>query len=222
MLEHKGVEHKVVDVLPGFQAVVVRALGFPGITVPALRIDGRRVQGSRKISRFLDELVPSPPLFPLDPAARSAVEEAERWGDETLQPIPRRIFRWGAAHNQHVRRWVAEDVAGLPLPGVLAWSNVPVARKLASMADARDDAIRGDIAALPDLLAHADSLIAAGTIGGSSLNAADFQIGTSVRALLGFPDLRSLVEGRPIADLARRVLPRYPEPIPRFLPPVWL
>jgi hypothetical protein len=90
------------------------------------------------------------------------------------------------------------------------------------MADARDDAIRGDIAALPDLLAHADSLIAAGTIGGSSLNAADFQIGTSVRALLGFPDLRSLVEGRPIADLARRVLPRYPEPIPRFLPPVWL
>jgi len=42
MLERKGVEHRIVDILPGFQPVVVRLLGFPAITVPALRFDGRR------------------------------------------------------------------------------------------------------------------------------------------------------------------------------------
>ena len=36
-------------------------------TVPALRIDGEKVQGSRAIMRRLDELVPEPPLFPSDP-----------------------------------------------------------------------------------------------------------------------------------------------------------
>lgn len=222
MLEHKGVEHKVVDIVPGFQRLVVKVVGFRGTTVPALRIDGRRVQGSRQISRFLDELVPSPPLFPADGSERRAVEEAERWGEETLQPIPRRLFRWGAARHQYLRHWIAEEVVGMPAPAAMARANAPVARKLARMVDARDDAVRGDLSALPDLLAHADALIADGTIGGDSLNAADFQIAPSVRVLLAFDDLRHLVEGRPIGDLARRILPRYPEPVPRFLPPAWL
>ena len=68
--------------------MAVRLLGFPGATVPALRIDGRRVQGSLEISRFLDSFVASRPLFPAEPEARRAVEEAERWGEQTLQPIP--------------------------------------------------------------------------------------------------------------------------------------
>jgi glutathione S-transferase len=222
MLERKGIEHKVVDVVPGFQPLVVRVVGFRGITVPALRIDGRRVQGSRQISRFLEGIVPLPALFPADPSERRAVEEAERWGEETLQPIPRRLFRWGAAKHQYLRRWIASEVVGVPAPGAMARANAPIARKLANMVDARDDAVRGDLTALPDLLAHADALIAEGTIGGDSPNAADFQIATSVRVLLAFEGLRPMVESRPIGELARRILPLYPGPIPRFLPPVWL
>ena len=38
---------------------------------------------------------PEPPLFPSDPAARTAVEEAERFGDEDLQAPVRRIL-WNA------------------------------------------------------------------------------------------------------------------------------
>jgi glutathione S-transferase len=109
MLERKDIEHKVVELLPGFHPVAVRLLGFPGATVPALRIDGRRVQGSLEISRFLDSFVASPPLFPAEPEARRAVEEAERWGERTLQPIPRRLFRWGTARHQYLRRWVVEE-----------------------------------------------------------------------------------------------------------------
>jgi len=222
MLEHKGIEHRVVNIVPGFQAPVVRLVGFRGITVPALRFDGRRVQGSREISRFLDQVAASPRLFPADVEHRRAVEEAERWGEHTLQPIPRRLFRWGAAQHQYLRRWIADEVVGMPAPGAMAFLNSPVAAKLARMSDARDDAVRGDIASLPDLLAHADALIADGTIGADEPNAADFQIATSVRVLVAFEELEPLVSGRPVADLARRILPEYPGPVPPFLPADWL
>jgi len=43
-----------------------------------------------------------------------------------------------------------------------------------------------------------------------------------VRVLLAFKHLRAMVEDRPIGQLARRLQPDYPGPVPRFLPPVWL
>jgi len=77
MLEHKGIDHKVVHVMVGPHAFGMLGRGFQTMTVPALKLDGRRVQGSREISRALDELVPQPPLFAADPAQRQAVEDAE-------------------------------------------------------------------------------------------------------------------------------------------------
>lgn len=82
--------------------------------------------------------------------------------------------------------------------------------------------MRAALAALPLLLDYVDALIADGTIGGEEPNAADFQIGTTVRVFLAYTDLRSRVEGRPCAELAMRLLPDYPEPIPAFLPRDWL
>jgi glutathione S-transferase len=124
-------------------------------------------------------------------------------------------------HDQ-LRRWIAADVVGLPAPGLMARANAPLARRLARMVDARDDAVRGDLAALPDLLGYADALITNGTIGGDEPNAADFQIAASIRVLLAFEDLQPLVEAHPSADLARRILPDFPGPIPSILPPDWL
>src|SRR3954465_7045230 len=95
MLEHKGIDYKRTDLMPVVSKGVLRAVGFPGITVPALKIDGHKVQGSRKIARELDLIKPEPPLLPADPAARAAVEQAETWGDEVLQPVARRIL-WNA------------------------------------------------------------------------------------------------------------------------------
>ncbi len=68
-----------------------------------------------------------------------------------------------------------------------------------------------DLAALPALLDHVDELLAEGTIGGPRLNAADWQIGTSVRVLLAMEDVSRLVAGRPAEAHARRVQPDYPE-----------
>ena len=84
--------------------------GFERPTVPALEIDGRRLQGTAQISRSLDELVPEPPLFPADPDARARVEEAERWGEPVLQPVPRRLFRYLLLTSERARLWVGAEV----------------------------------------------------------------------------------------------------------------
>src|ERR1700727_2187825 len=82
MLDHKGIDYKVVQLPPGPHAFIMLALGFETMGVPAIKWGDRRVQGTRSISRVLDELVPELPLFPSDPAQRKAVEDAERWGEE--------------------------------------------------------------------------------------------------------------------------------------------
>jgi len=222
MLERKGVDHEVVDLLPGLHPVQLRAAGFRGGTVPALRLDGRRVQGSRTISRALDQAWPEPPLFPVEPTSREQVAAAERWGEQVLQPVPRRIFRWGVTHSQAMRRWMIADVIGLPAPGPLAVAQAPVAWGFARMSGATDATVRSDIASLPTLLDRMDELIAAKTIDGEQPNAADFQIATAVRVLLAFDDLRPAVERRRAAELAMRLQPSYPGTIRPVLPPEWL
>jgi glutathione S-transferase len=220
MLEHKGLEHKTVWLLPGLHPFLVRTRGFRGNTVPAMKIDGRKIQTSRAISRALEELRPDPPLFPSDPQTRIEVEEAERWGDETLQDLPRRIVRWLTAHNQDARVMIARDV-GIPLPAVAAAVNAPVARRLASRVDA-DEQIENAIAAVPVVLDRVDELIADGVIGGDEPNAADFQISTSVRAIMTVQDLRPAFEGRPAAEHAMRFLPELGKDFPAGMYPAEL
>jgi glutathione S-transferase len=217
MLELKGVDHEVVNLLPGLHPIFLRAAGFRGVTVPALRVDGGRVQTSLRISRFLDRFQPEPRLFPADPDAKQAVEDAEAWGEATLQPVPRRLFRWAAVRQPELRRWLAEG-SGMPLPDVAAFVNAPVARRFARAVGATDERIHADLAELPSMLDRVDALIAEGTIGGPEPNAADCQIASSVRALLAFGDLEPAVANRPCADLAMRLFAGYPSPIPLRLP----
>ena len=61
MLDHKGVEYETVKLPPGAHAFIMLALGFDTMAVPALKIDGRRVQGTRWIARALDEEFPTAP-----------------------------------------------------------------------------------------------------------------------------------------------------------------
>jgi glutathione S-transferase len=221
MLELKEIDHEVVDLLPGMHPVLLRAAGFRGGTVPALKVDGERVQGSVPISRFLERLAPQPPLFPAEAAARRAVEDAEVWGESELQPIPRRVFRWGTVGNPGLRRWVAE-LSGIPAPSLAATLNAPVARRFARVSNASDQRVRSDLEALPAMLDRVDRWIAEGTLGGAAANAADCQIASTVRVLLAYEDLQPLLEGRASAELAMRLFPSYPEPIPLRLPVAWL
>lgn len=225
MLEHKGIPYELVRVPAGFQAVRVRLAGFRGSTVPALRIDDRRVVGTRAIARALDEIQPSPPLFPADPDRRRRVEEAETWGETVLQPLPRRVLRW-ALHYDRDARVAFLRVLGNPKPERTARLIGPVTGYLVPREHAHDrDRIRKDWAAFPAHLDHVDALIAEGTIGGAEPNAADFQIGTTIRLMLAIPPYAEAIAGRPSEDLARRLWPRYPldfaPVLGRFGPEAW-
>ena len=222
MLDHKGMEARVWDILPGLHPLVVRAAGFEGGTVPALRVDGHRVQGTLAISRTLDELVPEPPLFPADPQQRAAVVDAERWGHDELQALARRVFRFAALHTHAIRVWMAQEVVGVPLPGLVGLVYKPVMAYFARAAGATAHAVRRDLERLGGVLDHADALLDDGTIGGEQPNAADFQILCSIRLLLCHSELRPAIERRACGQAALRLVPHYPEPIPAGLPPAWL
>jgi len=221
MLELKGIDYQSVKILPGMQRIQVRLLGFPGGTVPALKLDGRRIQGSREIARALDDLQPDPPLFPADPELRRQADEAERWGEEEFQDFPRRIFRWGLARDLELRRWLAA-ASGLPAPALTARMSGLNARYYARLVRADEAAVRSDLAALPEALNHADSLLAQGVLTLDPPNAASLQILSTVAALEGFADLHDQVAAHPVAAPALRLFPDHPGPVPAFLPPAWL
>jgi glutathione S-transferase len=72
------------------------------------------------------------------------------------------------------------------------------------------------------MLDRIDAWIRDGLLGGEVLTAADLQIGANVRLLLLFEDLSPWIEGRPAAELARRVAPVYPGRIGAVFPSEWL
>jgi glutathione S-transferase len=222
MLERKGLDYRYVELLAGAHPPSLWALGFRRITVPAMRLaDGRRVQGSLAIAQALEALAPDPSLYPSQPAARAAAQDAERWGEAVLQPIPRRLIRWGLRSSASQRRWFAEVGTPFPAPALVGRLLTPLAPVFAALVGARDDTVRSDLAQLPQLLDEVDRLLGGGVIGGAELGAADFQIGASVRMLLAMQDVGRLVAGRPAEAFARRVVPHYPS-IPAALPADWL
>ena len=223
MLERKGIDHRVVNLPPGTHAVGLRLVGFRGGTVPALRLDRHRVQGTLAISRALDEAEADPPLFPADPRRREDVIEAERWGEGELQELPRRLTRWATLHHAEMREHMARET-GIPLPRVAAFLNIPAARHFAHKVGSDDDElVRETLLSIPARLDRVEELIAGGTIGGGEPTAADFQIAPTVRALLTFADLAPLLADRGAAAYARGVLPDYPTTVPAgMLPPEWI
>jgi glutathione S-transferase len=222
MLRHKGIEYKRTDLLPVVSKGVVRVMGFPGVTVPALRIDGAKVQGSRPIARELERLRPEPPLFPADPELRRAVEAAERFGDEELQHPIRQLLWWAIKQDKAPLRSYSEGAhIGLPI-GLAMKTAAPIVALAARFNEADDEHVRRDLEALPGLLDRVDEWIAAGVLNGERLNAADFQVATSIGLALTMDDLRPAIESRPAGALAKRVVPDYPGRTPPVLPAQWL
>lgn len=216
MLELKGVDYDLVHVLPGNQRVHMRLAGFRSGTVPGLKLDGRKIQGSTNIARELDAVAPEPALYPHDAEARRRVEEAERWGDVEFQDVPRHILRWGMTKDSELRRWFAETDGSMPLPGAASKVTAPVAMYYARAVGASEDQVRKDIAQLPQDLDRIDELFDEKVLTRDPPNAATLQILCSVRALLGFTDFEEQVGARSFAPLARELFPHFP---PQMVPP---
>lgn len=222
MLRHKGVDYKRTDLMPVISKLALRGLGFPRNTVPAIKLDGRRVQGSREIARELDRLRPEPPLFPTDPERRAAVEEAERFGDEELQHPIRQLLWWSIKKDRSSLRSYSEGAhLGIPIDLALATA-APIVALSARFNEASDESARRALAGLPAMLDRIDAWIADGTLGGDPPNAADLQIAPSIGLAMTLDDLRPAIESRPAGELAKRLVPDYPGHTPSIFPPAWL
>jgi glutathione S-transferase len=205
-LRLKGVAYRVVE-LPAELHRVHQRLRFARATVPAMVLGGDRVIGSRAIVHHVEELVPDPPLLPEEPSRRVAVEEAERWGDEVLQNVARRIEIAALLRRPDALPSYMKD-SRLPWPTPLVRLAGPlVMRSAARFHGASEHAVRAHLAALPAHLDHVDDLIVEGVIGGEQPNAADLQLGSSLKVLADLGDVRPLLEGRPALGLGERLFP---------------
>lgn len=224
MLDYKGLEYSKVTIPAGMQPIVMRAAGFPGITVPALKVDGERVQGSTDISRRLEEIKPEPSLYGGGTQDGDQIREAELWGERELQPTPRRVYRWLGSHDQAIRAATARAVgAPGPIAAPAGAAMIVPFRALARLGGASDENVRAHLTDLPANLDHADQLLEAGVIGGDHPNAADFQIASSIHALLAFSDLRPYIQNRPCESYALGLMGGPPRAImPAGLPADWL
>ncbi|MFM9149420.1 MAG: glutathione S-transferase N-terminal domain-containing protein [Solirubrobacterales bacterium] len=222
MLERKGVEYRRVDLLPVISKVVLRALGFPSVTVPALKLDGRKFQGSIEIARALDRYAPeAPPLLPTGPE-RASIEEAEALGESELQHPIRQILWWLLKRDRDaMRSYVEGSKIGLPI-GLAIKTGGPLVAASVHFNEADDENVQAAIAVLPGLLDRLDEFVLSGVIGGEEPNAADFQIAPSVRLAMTVADLRPFIEDRPIGHATMRLVPDYPGHIPPGLPQAWL
>jgi glutathione S-transferase len=223
-LELKGIDYKVFEFSPPMHAVGMRVM-FGARTVPGIRFaDGEKVQGSRAILERLEERQPDPPLYPADPDARAAVVEAERWGEQTFQPIARRIL-WPSFQRNPVALYNFQKgsrMPAMPLPVIKAFAPV-LTRIERRMNTASDDAMRVDLDALPGYLDKIDAWIADGVLDGEQRSAADLQIGATLNLLMALDDLRPLIEGRPAGNLARRIFEPIPGNVPAgTIPAAWM
>jgi glutathione S-transferase len=229
MLDQKQVPYRRVDVVTLTHPLVVRLRGFDAGgqtreaggrrplslrlgdrlgTVPALASNGDRISTNRGIARFLDERHPQPALFPADPGRRRAVEEVERWANDTLQMAARRIgLAWAVRDPAEAGRRGAGGRVGYLLYRreltrrlVIPW----IGRRVFAAGGAAE---RELMAELPAMLDRIDAWIAEGILGGAQLNAADFMVAPSLAVILYRPDALPLFEGRPALELVDRLLP---------------
>jgi glutathione S-transferase len=213
-MDRKGLPYKVVELLPPMHAAVQR-VRFGARTVPSVRLEtGEKLSGTMAIMRRLDELAPTPSLFPADPAARAGVERAEAWGDEVWQAVARRLL-WVAfarargsmpSYQEHARWRLPAPVVALVAPGAIL-----AERK---MNDATEPRARDDLRALPAHLDRIDAWLADGVLGSETPNAADLQIAASTRLLLTIGDARPFFAGRPCEQHALGLFPEWDGSVP--------
>ena len=201
----------------GLEGRPAGAAAFPGITVPALKLDGEKVQGSREIARELDRIQPEPPLFPADPEKRGKVEEAERWGDE-FQQKPRRLSWWALRRDS---RAAARATRRAPGSGSRSASR---SRPAAPIVAARRAAQRGRPTSTcgptwprcPGDLDRIDAWIAEGVHRRrASRTPPTTRSRPSVRLLMTIDDLRPCDRGRPCRRAGEAGRPRLPRPARR-------
>jgi glutathione S-transferase len=206
-LELKGLQFERIDFPHTERLESMEAIYGEGhSTVPGLLIDGEPVHGSRAILSRLEEIEPQPVLYPSD-----EVREAERWGDEELQALGR-CLPWGAMYFRPES--MGTFAGGEPLDGPGTDFAIKFVRATWRYHQITAARLQDDLAGLPAKVAHIEQLARDGVIGGEQPNAADLQIGATIRVLLPIGDLRELLAGSAAERIALSLFPTYPGEVP--------
>jgi len=120
VLNLKGLAYEYVPV-PSLTSPVYRAINPQGL-MPALEIDGQVVAQSMAIIGLIDELVPDPPILPVDPIERAKARAFALLIAADLHPI----------NNNRVRKYLAGTI-GADEDQVGAWYRHWVATTFASL-----------------------------------------------------------------------------------------
>jgi glutathione S-transferase len=237
LLEHKGIDYERIDLPTGLHPFLLRLRGFkrgkaparsvggrrPQMlatadrfgTVPALRINGDRVETNREIARYLDRRQPDPPLLPSDPELRGAVEEAESWGSEVFQMAARRLLLAASLHPEVFVNGANDGRLG-PLLYRSERVRLQATRMIARFVFRANERAEEDLLdSMPGHLDRIDAWVESGVLNGDQLNSADLMIAPSLALLTYRSDTKGELEGRPLLRLVNRVLPEPPvQPVP--------
>jgi glutathione S-transferase len=108
-LAYKGVDHERRAPMPGaHMAIALRLTRGRQVTLPVLKLDGRRIGDSTAIIAALEERFPEPLLYPAEPAQRRRALELEDWFDVEVGPYMRRyLFHQGRRDRERFDEVVA-------------------------------------------------------------------------------------------------------------------
>ena len=158
MLEHKGIAYKRTDLLPVISKGALRAVGFPGVTVPALKIDGDKVQGSRADRPRAGAAAARAAALPRRP--RASGPRSRRPSASATRSCSTRSARSSGGRSSTTRRRCAATPEGakLGMPiGLAMKTAAPIVALSARFNEASDENARADLAALPALLDTVDA-----------------------------------------------------------------
>jgi glutathione S-transferase len=202
MLQRKGIDYRRVNFPPGLHRLIVRALGFKGDRVPAVRFeDGRRAQGTRELPRVLDELVPEPRLVPDEPRAL----EAEAWADDVLQQWARRVVAAAGVRDPDALSGRGADGRLGPLLTSHDFARRSIARGVLLTFRVTGEQIKDDRERAGEILDRVDAWIAEGVLNGPGLRSPDLAVASNLALAEYVLDLRPEFQGRPLMGLLDRV-----------------
>lgn len=90
-LAFKGIEHRVVNLIPGLHRIRASRLGLRRASLPVVAHRGRLLQGSRAILDYLDQAFPARALTPRHEPQRGEALDWETFADQQVGPHVRRL-----------------------------------------------------------------------------------------------------------------------------------
>ena len=119
VMHYKGIEYRVEEVPLPTATMRIKRVNAIG-KVPVLEHDGQRISDSTHIARHLEEVFPTPSIYPVDARDRALAHVLEEWADESLFFYEVRLrFTFQA----NVKTWTGKLVEQEPalVRAVLPW-----------------------------------------------------------------------------------------------------